>query len=340
MARARKTTPASAPPLAAQVFVQLSDGKFHSGEDLARELQVSRSAVWKAVGALKVLGATLEAVRNRGYRLTHSGEPLDARKIRRHLDAEVRARVRALETTWSIDSTNSALLKRATPPPGTSEVLLAECQSAGRGRRGRTWVAAPGGAICLSLNWTFPAVPEDLGALGLVIGVCVLRSLKGLGVQGLQLKWPNDLLVQGKKLGGVLIELRAETAGPAFVVIGIGLNVALGAAALQQIAASGLAATDLRSAGLSGAGRNAVAAALIGQCVRGLLEFEHGSLKPFIGDWRQADALEGKTVNVSGADGVASGLARGIDVHGALLLETRAGVQRFIAGDVTVRPSG
>ena len=130
-------------------------------------------------------------------------------------------------------------------------MLLAECQSAGRGRRGRTWVAAPGGAICLSLNWTFPAVPEDLGALGLVIGVCVLRSLQGLGVQGLQLKWPNDLLVQGKKLGGVLIELRAETAGPAFVVIGIGLNVALGDDALKQIAASGIAATDLRSAGLA-----------------------------------------------------------------------------------------
>ncbi len=340
MARARKTAPRSAPPLAARVFAQLADGQFHSGEDLAHELKVSRSAVWKAVGALKALGATLEAVRNRGYRLQHSGEPLDARTIRRHLDGQARARVKQLETTWSIDSTNSALLERASPPPGTSEVLLAECQSAGRGRRGRTWIAAPGGAICLSLNWTFPAVPEDLGALGLVIGVCVLRALQGLGVQGLQLKWPNDLLVQGEKLGGVLIELRAETAGPAFVVIGIGLNVALGAEALQEIATSGIPATDLKSAGLAGAGRNAVAAAVIGQCVRGLLEFEQGSLKPFIGDWRQADALEGKAVNVSGADGVASGMARGIDVHGALLLETPAGVQRFIAGDVTVRPSG
>jgi BirA family transcriptional regulator, biotin operon repressor / biotin---[acetyl-CoA-carboxylase] ligase len=339
MARARKTAARGAPALAAQVFAQLADGRFHSGEDLARTLQVSRSAVWKAVGTLKVLGATLEAVRNRGYRLAESGEPLDARRIRRHLDAEVRARVKQLETTWSIDSTNSALLKRASPAPGTSDVLLAECQSAGRGRRGRTWVAAPGGALCLSLNWTFPAVPEDLGALGLVIGVCVLRALRQLRVQGLQLKWPNDLLVQGRKLGGVLIELRAETAGPAFVVIGIGLNVALGAEALKEIAASGTAATDLRRAGLADAGRNAVAAAVIGQCVHGLLEFEQGSLKPFIGDWRQADALEGKAVNVNGADGVASGMARGIDVHGALLLETREGVQRFIAGDVTVRPS-
>jgi BirA family transcriptional regulator, biotin operon repressor / biotin---[acetyl-CoA-carboxylase] ligase len=339
MARARKTAAISAAPLAAQVFVQLADGKFHSGEDLARALSVSRSAVWKAVGTLRVLGATLEAVRNRGYRLAHTGEPLDERKIRRHLDAAARARVQRLQTTWSIDSTNSALLQRASPAPGTSEVLLAECQSAGRGRRGRTWVAAPGGAICLSLSWTFPAVPEDLGALGLVIGVCVLRALQGLDVHGVQLKWPNDLLVRGKKLGGVLIELRAETAGPAFVVIGIGLNFVLGGDVLRAIAASGIAATDLKSAGLAGAGRNAVAAAVIEQCVRGLLEFEHGALKPFIADWRQADALEGQAVDVSGADGVASGMARGIDVHGALLLETREGVQRFIAGDVTVRPS-
>ena len=340
MARARKPAPkGTQPPLAAQVFARLADGKFHSGEDLARTLKVSRSAVWKAAGALKGLGATLEAVRNRGYRLAHTGEPLSAVKIRRHLGADVRARVGRLEVDWSIDSTNSALLKRASPPAGSSEVLLAECQSAGRGRRGRSWVAPPGGGVCLSLSWTFSEAPEDLGALGLVIGVCVLRALKGFGLQGVELKWPNDLLAGGKKLGGVLIELRAETAGPAFVVIGIGLNVALGADTLTGIAASGIAATDLRSAGLPDAGRNVVAAALIEHCVHGLQEFEHGSLKPFIADWRQADALEGKAVNVSGADGVASGMARGIDLHGALLLETPQGVQRFIAGDVTVRPS-
>ena len=105
MARARQKVPRSAPPLAARVFAQLADGRFHSGEALARDLRVSRSAVWKAVGALKVLGATLEAVRNRGYRLSHTGEPLAAGKIRGQLDGEVRTRVRQLDTTWSIDST-------------------------------------------------------------------------------------------------------------------------------------------------------------------------------------------------------------------------------------------
>jgi BirA family transcriptional regulator, biotin operon repressor / biotin---[acetyl-CoA-carboxylase] ligase len=217
-------------------------------------------------------------------------------------------------------------------------VVLAEYRTAGRGRRGRAWLAPPGGAICLSLSWTFRDVPQDLGALGLVIGVCSLRALRELGVAGAALKWPNDLLVGERKLGGVLIELRAESAGPACVVIGVGLNVALGGALLEQIAETGTAATDLSSAGLTAPSRNAVAAALISACVRGLIEFERLGLKPFSEEWRAADALRGRPVNVTAAEGVARGLARGIDVHGALVVETPQGVKRFISGDVTVRP--
>jgi BirA family transcriptional regulator, biotin operon repressor / biotin---[acetyl-CoA-carboxylase] ligase len=324
-------------PLAAQVFGRLSDGRFHSGEQLAKTLGVSRSAVWKAVRALRELGATLHAVRNRGYRLAHAGEPLDPASIRGRLARDVRDRVVSVEAAWTIPSTNTVLLARPNPGNGTSEVLLAEYQSAGRGRRGRTWLAPPGGAICLSLNWTFGEVPQELSALGLVIGVCVLRALGELGLEGAGLKWPNDVLVDERKLGGVLIELRAESAGPACVVVGVGLNVALGAALIKQLAEAGTAATDLASAGLAAPSRNEVAAAVIGACVRGLLEFEGKGLKPFIEEWRAADALRGRPVNVSGADGTARGLARGIDLHGALLLETPQGLRRFISGDVSVR---
>jgi len=325
-------------PLVAQVFARLADGRFHSGEELARTLGVSRSAIWKAASALRELGATLHAVKNRGYRLVQSGEALDPTKIREHLGREVRDRVAKIEAVWSILSTNTALLGRANPNTGTSEALLAEYQSAGRGRRGRAWLAPPGGAICLSLSWTFPEVPQDLGALGLVIGVCAIRALTGLGVAAARLKWPNDLLIGEKKLGGVLIELRAESAGPACVVIGIGLNVALGAAVLKEIASAGTAATDLASAGPGTVSRNVVTAALITHCVRGLVEFERQGLKPFMEEWRAADALRGRPVNVSGAEGTARGLARGIDLHGALLVETPQGLKRFISGDVTVRP--
>jgi BirA family biotin operon repressor/biotin-[acetyl-CoA-carboxylase] ligase len=327
--------------LIARVFAELSDGQFHSGEDLAQALGVSRSAVWKAVKSLRDLGATVHAVRNRGYRLAKASEPLAGPRILEKLSAAVRERVRSLEVAWTVGSTNTELLSRPNPPNGSSEVMLAEYQAAGRGRRGRAWLAPPGGAICLSLSWTFRDVPADLGALGLVIGVCELRALRELGVSGAKLKWPNDVLVDERKLGGILLELRAESGGPACVVIGIGLNVALGAQLQAKIAETGIAATDLVTAGLADPSRNVVAGALVDSCIRGLLEFERDGLRPFIENWRDADALQGKMVDVRGAVGeVTRGLARGVDLHGALLVETAdEGLKKFVSGDVSVRVS-
>jgi BirA family biotin operon repressor/biotin-[acetyl-CoA-carboxylase] ligase len=324
-------------PLVARVFDQLADGQFHSGEALAKDLAVSRSAVWKAAGALRELGATVHAVRNRGYRLARAAEPLDAPQILQRLTPDARERIQRVQTAWSISSTNTILMERPHPHPGTGEALLAEYQTAGRGRRGRAWLAPPGGAICLSLSWTFHEMPRDLGALGLVIGVSTLRALATLGVNNVRLKWPNDLLVEDRKLGGVLIELRAESTGPACVVIGIGLNVCLGAALLEKIAAMGLSPIDLVTAGLNEPARNTVAAGLISAFVQGLLEFEHGGLKVFVQEWLDADALRGRMVTVQAAEGAAHGIARGIDLDGSLLVETPGGLRRFISGDVSVR---
>lgn len=325
------------PPLAARVFAELANGRFHSGEELARILAVSRSAIWKAANTLRDLGVTLHAVRNRGYRLAMPAEPLDAGRIRALLPKLARDRIRSLEVLWSVGSTNTLLMERANPPVGSCEALLAEYQTAGRGRRGRSWLAPPGGAICLSQSWVFPEVPRDLGALGLVIGVCALRALGALGLQNVRLKWPNDLLVGDNKLGGVLIELRAESGGPACVVIGVGLNVALGSDLIATLARSGPTPTDLVASGLERPSRNAVAAALIGSVVAGLLEFSREGLRPFIEEWRDADALRGREVSIQAGEGSIRGLARGVDVQGALLVETPQGLQRFISGDVTVR---
>src|SRR5579872_509533 len=325
--------PAPDGPLAARVFALLADGRFHSGEELAQRLEVSRSAVWKAARALRTLGLSLQAVRNRGYSLERPVTPLDAATIRAHLPRELRRQVGKLETVWSIGSTNSALLARPGPGGGRSEVLLAEYQSAGRGRRGRAWLAPPGGSVCLSLSWTFREVPPDLGALGLVIGVCVLRVLRTHGMASAALKWPNDLLVGGRKLAGILIDLRAEGAGPA--------HVAIGEQVLGKIAQTGTPATDLASAGLEGPSRNEIAAGLISECLLGLAEFECQGLKPFAAEWHSADARRGRAVDVRGLEGATErGLARGIDVHGALMGETPQGVRRFLSGEVTVRAAG
>ena len=324
-------------PLVAKVFAGLADGEFHSGEQLAETLGVSRAAVWKAVESLRDLGATLHAVRNRGYRLRSGSDALDYGRIAGLVPPAERAHVRSIETAWTVDSTNSVLLARPNPPFGGCDVLFAEYQTAGRGRRGRAWLAPPGGSICQSLAWVFREVPQDLGALGLVIGVCALRALRELGLEDVRLKWPNDIVVEDKKLGGILIELRAESAGPASVVIGIGLNVALGARVLEAVGETGVSPIDLVTAGLNQPSRNALAAVLITQIVRGLLVFEKEGLRPFAEEWRSADALRGRQIDVHTMEGVARGLARGIDVHGALVVETPNGVRRFISGDVTVR---
>lgn len=299
---------------------------------------MTRSAVWKAAKVLRDLGVSMEAVRNRGYRIKSAGEPLDATLIRTALPSSVHEIVRTIDVHWSIDSTNSALVARPNPPEGQSEVVLAEFQTAGRGRRGRQWIAPPGGSICMSLSWTFPQLPKDVGALSLAVGVCVVRALASLGVKSTGLKWPNDIFLADHKLGGVLIELRAESGGPACAVVGIGLNVALGAALLDKIRGIGLPATDLASVGIATPSRNAIAARLLEYTIRGLVQFGQEGLRPFVEEWRQADALRGRPVTVQGGEAAALGLARGIDISGALMVETPQGLRKFISGDVSVRP--
>ncbi|HEY6456836.1 MAG TPA: biotin--[acetyl-CoA-carboxylase] ligase [Steroidobacteraceae bacterium] len=330
-------------PLPAQVFQKLGPGGFHSGAQLASQLGVSRNAIWKAVGILKQHGLIIHAVRNRGYRLAVPTAPLNARVICAGVEPQVRARLRRLEVAWLLESTNSALFARADLPAGRCDVLLTEVQTAGRGRRGRSWLATPGGALCLSVGWTFGQMPRDVGSLGLVVGVCVLRALRAhlsaamLTRTPLLLKWPNDLQCDARKLGGILIDLRAEAGGPSYVVIGMGLNVALEEAARTQISATGTQPCDLRSLGVSPLQRNEIVTSLIQWLIKGLIVFEHEGLKPFREEWQHADALRGRTVSVATVQETTRGVARGIDIDGALLVETPKGVARFVSGDVSVR---
>ena len=165
----------------------------------------------------------------------------------------------AWRSSGRVGSTNTELLSRPNPPNGASEVMLAEYQTAGRGRRGRAWLAPPGGSICLSFSWTFKDVPEGLSALGLVIGVCELRALRELGMTHAKLKWPNDVLVDDRKLGGVLIELRAESGWPGLRGHRHRIECRAWGTCSWKIAEAGIAATDLVTAGLSQPSRNAVA---------------------------------------------------------------------------------
>jgi BirA family transcriptional regulator, biotin operon repressor / biotin---[acetyl-CoA-carboxylase] ligase len=328
---------AASEPLIQRVYQLLADQQFHSGTRLAESCEVSRSAIWKAIAALRGLGVTVHAVAHRGYRLPRATAPLAAARIRKALPKAIAARLRHGATLWSTTSTNADLMTQSDLPPGRFDYLTAEYQSAGRGRRTRSWYAPPGGAICLSLSWSFQSLPATVSALSLAVGVWALRALRHAGVQGAELKWPNDLVAGEAKLGGILVELRAEAGGPAFVVIGIGLNVALGTAVLDQVKATGTTAIDLASLGLALSERNAITAAVIAEIVGGLLQFERDGFGAFAQEWRAADALSGKVVRISQDAGSVSGHARGIDLDGALVVQTREGLQRFVTGDVSVR---
>ncbi len=334
-----------AAPLAQRLFVALCDGHFHSGSELARAAGVTRSAVWKAMRQLRAMGAQVHAVTHRGYRLAAPAAVLDVRHITDLLgDATQDVLV---DVAWSLESTNLALLNTTAVAGARVQVLLAEHQSAGRGRRGRRWLAPLGGGLCLSLATSFAELPPDVSALSLAMGVCVLRAMQQLDLAPAQLKWPNDMVTSAGKLGGILIELRAESGGPAHVVVGIGLNMQLDDATRGQLDAAGNPATDLRALGADPQDRNAVAAALIAQCARGLREFGRHGFGPFIDEWRAADALRDRSVQISGdateseaaahLSIAAVGIARGIDARGALLLEGATGLRAIVAGEVSVR---
>ena len=324
-------------PLTQRVFQRLDDRDFQSGEALAADLSVTRAAVWKAVEQLRELGVGLDASTNKGYRLAPGVSALSAERIAVLLPAGVQSRIETLLVEWTLESTNTKLLQSLPPTAGTAAVVLAEHQTGGRGRRGRGWIAPPGGAVCVSLAWQYADMPADLAALSLVVGLCTTDALRGLGIADVGLKWPNDLVTASGKLGGILIEMRAEAGGPVHIVIGIGLNVLLDDEARAAIKTTGNVADDMRARGGPVPDRNRIVAELIARLVPALEGFPRQGLKPWLETWHANDALFDREVRVENAGAITRGVARGIDAHGALLVENPDGVHRFISGEVTVR---
>ena len=333
-------------PTAPRLLALLCDGTLHSGAQLAAVLGVSRAAVWKLVGELREAGVTIESVSRRGYRLPGPVELLDAARLRAEARALGCRLPDALEMHFLIDSTNDHLHAAPPPAPGAARVAFAELQSAGRGRRGRRWIAPFGSGLTFSVAWTFAETPADLPALGLALGVAIAKALRSLGAQRLTLKWPNDLLHDGRKLGGLLTQLRQEAGGAATVVAGLGLNLALPADARDAIdrSAAGsrdhpaIPVADLASAIPGGLpSRNLIAARLVIGLEEALREFAAGGYAGFADDWAALDALRDVPVRVHHGSEVLEGTARGTDRDGALLIESAGRVSRVFSGDVSVR---
>jgi BirA family biotin operon repressor/biotin-[acetyl-CoA-carboxylase] ligase len=320
-----------------QLLVLLADGELRSGESLAEKLGQTRAAVWKGVERLRALGIGVQALARRGYRLPHPVELLNAPLILRELSGPSRSRLRALQLLFEVDSTSTRLLASEAPPLGLADVCASELQHAGRGRLGRRWIAPFGSGLAISVAWSFSDAGRALPALSLAVGVAVARALVRAGARGIALKWPNDIWFQDRKVGGVLVEIRAEAGGPAHVVIGVGLNVLLPAAARLEIEAGGARVAAVADACGAPPSRNHVAGTLLDELLSMLVECEAAGFAAFRDEWAALDALNGRSVEVRLGDKITTGSARGADLDGALLVEVDGGLQRFVSGEASLR---
>jgi BirA family biotin operon repressor/biotin-[acetyl-CoA-carboxylase] ligase len=318
----------------------LADGRLHSGERLAQRLGVSRAAVWKGIERLRTRGIDIEAVPRRGYKLPDAVELLEEPAIRAAIAGHRSNRLRRLDLLFDVDSTNTRLLAGGPPPHGCADVVLSELQHAGRGRRGRHWFAPFGGSIALSMSWSFTDASRASPSLSLCVGVAIARALERVGVSGIGLKWPNDIWFDDRKVGGILIEVRAEASGPAHVVIGVGLNVRLSPGMRARIEASGVTAAAVSEACTTPPSRNFIAGAIIDALLSMLADFERDGFSGFRDAWTALDALRDRPAQVLTGEAVIDGMARGVDAHGALRLERDGRVQEFVSGEVSLRGVG
>ena len=316
------------------LIASLSDGKFHSGEALAADLGVSRTAVWKQMRGFAGYGLDVFRVRGRGYCLSTPLELFDDAAILSAVDAADRRAITGLEVFFSTDSTNGQLLQRVGRRGFHGSVAVAEFQSAGRGRRGRHWLSPLGAGICMSLAWRFDPQPETLTALPLAAGVAVMRALRELGLSEASLKWPNDIICNGSKLGGILLESRSEMAGPCDVVLGIGVNYRLPdslAAALDQ------PVTDICRQLQSAPGRNLLCGRIISHALRMFREFARHGFAPFIEQWRRYDGFAGKQARLLLQDRSYTGKVLGVTDTGMLQMSIRGNTRQFANGELSLR---
>lgn len=313
----------------------LSDGRIHSGADLARRLGLTRAAIWKQVEHLRAQGVPVEARRGAGYSLPWPVQLLDAGCI-----GEVAHPAPALlEVHWSLDSTSSECLRRSATLPDAS-IVLSETQHAGRGRRGRGWLSPPGLNIYLSCLKRFDRGFAALAGLSLAVGVALVRALESLDLPGAGLKWPNDLLLAGNgaKLAGILVELSGEYQGPSTAVIGVGLNLRLPVGLRAQ---AGQPVADLSElaelAGIDLPDRNRVAGCVIGHLLAAMAVFDTDGFTAFVDDYARMDLLNGRALHMSGPKGEFDAVGDGVDARGALRVRRAGTLTRIDSADVTVR---
>lgn len=324
-------------PAACRVLALLSDGAFHSGARLAVELGLSRNAVWKQIERIREAGLDVESEPGRGYRLPGGLELLEADRVRAELSEASQRQLSDITVLPSVDSTNRWLYDQAMAGAPSGRVCLAEMQTAGRGRRGRGWVSPFGTNVYASVLWRFDAGPMALGGLSLAVGVAVARALERAGIEGIGIKWPNDLLWRDRKLAGVLVEASGESDGPGLAVAGVGINLFLPGHARRRVDQPFAELRDVP--GGARLGRNQLAGLLIDEMFTIFTGFAEAGFETCRGDFERLDLLQGRAVRILTADRVLEGESLGVDDTGRLRARLAEGERRFASGEVSLRPA-
>lgn len=319
------------------ILRRLSDGEFHSGTELSQTLGVSRASISNALHDLDRLGLIIHKIRGRGYRWINPVQWLDKDIIQTHLAGEAdRFHIQVLDIA---ESTNTLLLRDAAREKNIHDekirVITAELQTGGRGRRGRQWYTGLGDSLTFSLTWQFQRGVNFLSGLSLVVGVAIVRALALTGINGVTLKWPNDLLFDFIKLGGVLIELQGDMLGPATAVIGIGINLRLSDSIKNKIDQE---TTDIYAMTHEMPDRNKLLTVLLRELAVTLSAFDQKGFLPFRDEWLRYHAFENKLIELDLPDGsIEQGRVRGVTTDGSLLVSTLMGVQSFNGGEISLR---
>ncbi|MDQ8039275.1 MAG: biotin--[acetyl-CoA-carboxylase] ligase [Rickettsiella sp.] len=310
----------------------LADGKFHSEKDLSQFLGLPNSVVTETLQQLLQPAINLEKLEGKGYRIPGGLELLNEKLILNEL-AEAYYLLNQLEILTTIGSTNTYLLEKK----GILKTIavFSEQQTAGRGQFNRTWMSSTFGKnIALSILWHLPKKINTLTGLSLVIGVAVVQALEEYGLNGLKLKWPNDVIYLEKKLAGVLIEASSSNSA-AFnpVVVGIGLNLYHPIGVSNNI---NQAITDIYSIQKLPPQRNRIAGLLLKNILTTLLEFQTKGLTPFIEKWQKFDYLINRVVDIQKDNTFVKGVVRGINSQGQLSIEIAGKIQHFVGGEIQI----
>lgn len=311
----------------------LADGQFHSGDELGQKLGISRAAVWKQIQKLEDKGLEVFSVKGKGYKLHTPVELLASEAVTGHMSAEGLRLLSDLELHGVVSSTNDIAMGKASDGVQSGYVCLAEQQTAGRGRRGRTWVSPFGTNLYLSAVWHFHGGAAALEGLSLATGLVVAETLREMGCEAVSLKWPNDLLVGAAKLGGVLLEMTGDPSGHCQVVLGLGINTRIHDSHGQAIDQS---YTHLVDHAVT-ASRNELAGKVISAVLQMLDQFSRAGFSQFHSRWESFDAYRDKPVAILAGSQATRGIARGVDSTGGLRLETASGVEIFKGGELSLR---